>query len=574
MVKPRSGPVRFLRAALVRDNRSVSQTNYLRALLVANDATQALQAATERAIEVLACDVSWAGMVEDDYLVIGAHSGLNTPEMAANWRLKVGVGIGGTAASEGRPRKSNDYQHDSRRVAAKRLIDNEGIIATLVVPIMTAEQAVGVLYVGFRGAHTWRDADVAALEAVSHDVAVRLKQLDVDGVAHLAAREQEERATHIARELGEAAAFVRAVSRHDEVGPVLTALAAALDAQVTLTDSDGRELFTARQGVTGHENLDEDTPENEVVIESTGSMRLRWWRACQTTKRSENYTEIVVGATRLHLQRLTERERALESIRGELVEQLLTGKGPGDDIMRRRLALAGLGTLMTHARVLVVAARRGGGLPAAAVQSALEKELVGCVVHEKGGRLVVLMQNQGRGEPELSMRLEAVIGAATQTAHAGENDLHIVGMGRACSELVDISTSYDEALAACEIGLSAKPAAVKSHIVSARDLGLQGLASLPEAKLAATVHETFGPLIDSDDQRGTEYLATLRVFMARDRHLQSTADELLVHYNTVRNRISRIEEMTGLDLSDVDDRFRVDTALRMAAVLGVFPAAE
>ncbi|MDA3146050.1 helix-turn-helix domain-containing protein [Leucobacter sp. UCMA 4100] len=551
----------------------MSQTNYLRALLVANDATQALQAATERAREILACDVSWAGLVEGDYLVIGAHSGLNTPEMAANWRLGLGVGIGGTAASEGRPRKSNDYQHDSRRVPAKRLIDNEGIVATLVVPIMTAEKAVGVLYVGFRGAHHWQDDEVTTLEAVSHDVAVRLKQLDVDGSTQLVARQQEARALLAEEELRAAAEFVSTVWRNNEVGSVLTALAAALDAQVTLVDDGGHELFIARRGITDREGPREAMNVGEVVVEHAGGLRLRWQRPAAAAPFSDALDAVLLGAAQLHLQRLAERERAFESFRGELVEQMLTGKGPDDDTMRRRVLLAGLGVFCEDARVLVVATREGDGLPTDAVRSALAKELPGCVMHEKATRLVILMPNLARNEPELAVRIEAVLSAAGQGAASGERGATVVGMGRACSGLPDIATSYDEAVAACEIGLSAQRTATKSRVMSARDLGLQGLASLPAAKLSTTVHETFGPLLDSDANRGTAYLATLRVFMSRDRHLQSTADELLVHYNTVRNRIARIEEMTGLDLGDVDDRFRVDTALRMAAVLGVFPEA-
>src|SRR5699024_9822927 len=109
-------------------------SRYLRALLVANDATQAMQAAVERTRQALDCDVSWTGLVEDDCLHMGASSGLRSPEMTAAWRLEVGAGIGGRAALLGRPHKSNDYQHDARRVAAKRLIDNEGIVTVLVVP--------------------------------------------------------------------------------------------------------------------------------------------------------------------------------------------------------------------------------------------------------------------------------------------------------------------------------------------------------------------------------------------------------------------------------------------------------
>ena len=72
-----------------------------------------------------------------------------------------------------------------------------------------------------------------------------------------------------------------------------------------------------------------------------------------------------------------------------------------------------------------------------------------------------------------------------------------------------------------------------------------------------------GPKRELDAGRGTDFVATLHVYLAHDRHLPDTAAALHVHYNTVRNRIARIESVLGVDMRDVDDRFRLETALRM-----------
>ncbi|HLR45193.1 MAG TPA: GAF domain-containing protein, partial [Brevibacterium sp.] len=154
-------------------------SDYLKALLVANSATQAMQAAVDRVRDVFACDVAWTGLLhEDECLHIGAHAGLRTPEMPGTWRLEVGAGIGGRAAQLGRAHKSNDYQHDARRVPAKRVIDNEGIVAVLVVPILAADRTLGVLYAASRTPRRWSDDQATRLETISHYLAVRLKQLD------------------------------------------------------------------------------------------------------------------------------------------------------------------------------------------------------------------------------------------------------------------------------------------------------------------------------------------------------------------------------------------------------------
>src|SRR5699024_12322120 len=153
-----------------------------------------------------------------------------------------------------------------------------------------------------------------------------------------------------------------------------------------------------------------------------------------------------------------------------------------------------------------------------------------------------------------------------QLRHVSATTVLMIGIGRARHNLLDISMSYDEARASCEVGLSSEHRS-HSDVLRARSLGIQGLASLPLAQLRTTVTDTFGPLLESDHHRGTQHLATVRTYLANDRHIPGTAADLRVHYNTVRNRIARIEHLLGVDLGDVNDRFRVETALRMESVV-------
>ena len=81
------------------------------------------------------------------------------------------------------------------------------------------------------------------------------------------------------------------------------------------------------------------------------------------------------------------------------------------------------------------------------------------------------------------------------------------------------------------------------------------------------VNDTFGPIIDHDQRRGTDFMRTVRTYLANDRHLGDTASELHLHYNTVRNRIARIEELLDLKFDQADGRYRAETAIRMVAVL-------
>ncbi|WP_423059369.1 PucR family transcriptional regulator [Brevibacterium linens] len=90
---------------------------------------------------------------------------------------------------------------------------------------------------------------------------------------------------------------------------------------------------------------------------------------------------------------------------------------------------------------------------------------------------------------------------------------------------------------------------------------------MPASQLRATVRDTLGPVLSHDATRGTDYLDTVRTYLRHDKHLGGTASELHLHYNTVRNRVARIEGLLELSFDRPDDRFRAETAVRMLAVL-------
>jgi DNA-binding PucR family transcriptional regulator len=75
--------------------------------------------------------------------------------------------------------------------------------------------------------------------------------------------------------------------------------------------------------------------------------------------------------------------------------------------------------------------------------------------------------------------------------------------------------------------------------------------------------DLLGPLREHDGRSGTELERTLRVFLANDGQWSTTAADLFVHVNTLRNRIARIGELTGRDLARLEDR--VDLFLAVEA---------
>lgn len=73
--------------------------------------------------------------------------------------------------------------------------------------------------------------------------------------------------------------------------------------------------------------------------------------------------------------------------------------------------------------------------------------------------------------------------------------------------------------------------------------------------------EVLGPLLSYDAAHGGELVATLAVYLRNQSSPKQTARELRVHPNTVAYRAQRIETITGLNLSDADDRLLAQVAV-------------
>src|SRR5262249_59422109 len=80
----------------------------------------------------------------------------------------------------------------------------------------------------------------------------------------------------------------------------------------------------------------------------------------------------------------------------------------------------------------------------------------------------------------------------------------------------------------------------------------------------ATV-EAVGKLAEYDAQRGAQLVATLEEFLRRHGSISATSEALFVHPNTLRQRLRRIGELSGLDLR-ADDWLMSEIAGKMVTL--------
>jgi PucR family transcriptional regulator, purine catabolism regulatory protein len=84
----------------------------------------------------------------------------------------------------------------------------------------------------------------------------------------------------------------------------------------------------------------------------------------------------------------------------------------------------------------------------------------------------------------------------------------------------------------------------------------------------AIVRHILGPLLEYDAEHNAPLVASLRVYLARNRSLKETSEALHVHKQTVIYRMRRVEELTGRRLRRIEDTVEFWLALRALDLMG------
>ena len=137
----------------------------------------------------------------------------------------------------------------------------------------------------------------------------------------------------------------------------------------------------------------------------------------------------------------------------------------------------------------------------------------------------------------------------------------VVGVGRAATDGDSIASSITEAREACRVaelkGGSERCVAIDE--VASHSL----LLALADRRVVAGFQALLlQPLIQYDDRHRSQLVETLRVYLDSACHSGDAAARLHLHVNTLRYRLARIEELTGRDLSSMEDRVDFFLGLR------------
>jgi sugar diacid utilization regulator len=152
-----------------------------------------------------------------------------------------------------------------------------------------------------------------------------------------------------------------------------------------------------------------------------------------------------------------------------------------------------------------------------------------------------------------------------------------VARSRPAADPVDLHRAGAEAFLAANVAVAQGSSQLAFEETGAYRLLLPAMVEDPE-ELRRFHDETVAPLVDYDEQYETELVKTLESFLDADGNVAQTAQKLYTHRHTVRYRLERVKELTGLDVSSTDGRERLGLGLKAMRVLGILaphgPATE
>ncbi len=153
-----------------------------------------------------------------------------------------------------------------------------------------------------------------------------------------------------------------------------------------------------------------------------------------------------------------------------------------------------------------------------------------------------------------------------QARELGQRTGAVIGVSERRESPADAAGAYREARDAATIAhalLRDGGAIAYSQVGAYRYLVQIGAQDAPRDRMRAAVDL----LIGYDRRRRTALLDTLERYLSERRSVIESARALYIHPNTLRQRLGRIEELTGLDLNE-DDLLSLELAIKLARLHG------
>ena len=356
---------------------------------------------------------------------------------------------------------------------------------------------------------------------------------------------------------------VRAASRALEASLVLSDRAGHVLAVAARSSADEQAILADRAGVEAHEL--------RVADEPVGTLRIRAATAPDPVMVRLVTTIVASEVERLRAPERASAQAAESFLRGVLARELMSA----DEV---RAGAAELGVdLQSGASMLVVRAHAhvpGDDGRCSRILALVER---GAGAAVPGAIAALTERHELPGDEVLVLLPSCEADAAATAAESVRRELQAglsghtftVGCSRPCPDPADLHRAASEALLAANVaeGDPERPVLAFDETGAYRLL-LSAMAEDP-AELQRFYAETVEPLVAYDEQYETGLVTTVVAFLEADGNIAGTAQRLFTHRHTIRYRLERVRDLSGLDVGSTDGREKLSLGLKAMRVLGI-----
>ena len=360
---------------------------------------------------------------------------------------------------------------------------------------------------------------------------------------------------------------------------VARAASRALDASVIVLDASSSVLAVACASPDDERAVlagESGTQTVELMVSEVAVGRLRYRRRGELPAKA--LVRLVANLIGLEVERAKAPERATEAAVASFLEDLFARRMTDRENIVARAGELGC-DLSSGAAVIVVRAR-----PHQPEEGDWRGRVLG--VAERGARaaardtLAALAQaGWSRPRRELLMLSPTADADACRRAAASVSRELLAGLrsytltvahSRHTADPADLHRAAAEALLAANVAEARGVELLSFEETGAYRLLLPAVNEDP-TELQGFFDETVAPLAAYDDQYETDLVRTLETFLDNNGNVARTAEQLFTHRHTIRYRLDRARELTGLDVSSTDGRERLSLGLKAMRVLGIVP---
>jgi len=485
-------------------------------------------------------------LIEDDRLVLRAAS---EPYTDLVGEITLDKGIARWAVEHGEPAFTQNAIDDPRNEFVSEL-EEEKFQSLLSVPISGRDAVIGAISM-----HT-----EAPREFSAEEVELLTSTASLVGGAIENARLYEETRQRVG-ELEHLTELAETLARAQQLGEVLAAVA---DRTRQLLHSRSCHVYML-DGGSEELRLRASAPGEE---EARAVIRLSELGPLARSGRSASVAVPIVaddellglitaeGTTEVDLARAAANQTAVAIKKIELIERL-TEKNLIKDFFEQLAGGNVLGAVEGRAarlrcdfdRTYVVVEVAP---PDEAVEKAIAAAAPGSLFDHRDDSSRALLRVPSAGEAALVERIQAV--------HAEIGSAASIGISNPCAGAPSFQAGFEEA------GHALLGSVIRGTpgVMTYEELG--PYKYLLRMSLDSTVRDSQRDLVakiaEYDRQRQTSLLKTLEEFLRRRGNISATAEALYVHPNTLRQRLRRIQELSGLDLRK-EDWLLIEIAVKM-----------